>query len=100
MHTANLSDVKDHLSRYIRRVRDGDRIRILVRGVPVADLVPIERPAQEEDELEDHLKRLERKGWIRRGSGRADPELLEPPPRAEGGKPLTEYVLDERREGR
>ena len=42
MRVANLAEVKNSLSRYVAQVRRGGTVRILVRGVPVADLVPVE----------------------------------------------------------
>ena len=41
MKVANLADVKNDLSRFVAQVRRGGRVRILVRGVPAADLVPV-----------------------------------------------------------
>jgi len=75
MEQANLSDVKDGLSAYVERVRKGHRVRILVRGVPVADLVPID-PAIDDAE--------------------AEPELLKPGPKVRG-RPLSETLVEERR---
>ncbi len=75
MEKANLSDVKDGLSAYVERVRKGHRVRILVRGVPVADLVPIDTS------VDDAVP---------------EPELLEPGPRVKG-PPLSDSLVKERR---
>ncbi len=75
MEQAKLSDVKDGLSAYVERVRKGHRVRILVRGVPAADLVPID-PTVDDAE--------------------AEPELLKPGPRVKG-RPLSETLIAERR---
>jgi len=93
-----LSDVKNNLSRYVERVRHGERIRILVRGVPVADLVPVHEGLASADDRAN-LDELERRGLIRRGTVRLDPQLFEPGPAAKG-KPLSAYLLEERAEGR
>ncbi|MEE8409225.1 MAG: type II toxin-antitoxin system Phd/YefM family antitoxin [Myxococcota bacterium] len=98
MRTEKLTDVKNNLSRLVEQVRHGERIRILVRGVPVADLVPIGDEAGRE-EAPGHLAELERRGVIRRGTGSIADELLQPGPKA-GGKPLSQYVVDERESGR
>jgi len=99
MEIANLTDMKNNLSRYIEQVRRGTRIRILVRGVAVADLVPVSSTAMAEDDLERKLADLERRGLIMRGSGTIAAELLNPGP-SSSGKPLSEYLIDERRSGR
>lgn len=93
MRIEKLSDAKNNLSRLVDRVRRGERVRIVVRGVPVADLVPIE------DAPEDaHLEALERRGVIRRGKGGLAELLLRPGPRAKG-RPTSQVVIDDR-EGR
>jgi prevent-host-death family protein len=101
MRTANLSDLKDDLSRYVAQVRRGDSVRILVRGVPVADLVPIARGG--ETGVEDtELAELEKLGLARRGAAlgaRAERELDKPGPRVSGGRAV-EALLADRRRGR
>lgn len=102
MRVANLAEVKNDLSRFVAQVRRGGRVRILVRGVPAADLVPIEAGADspEGDELE--LAELEKLGLVRRGVGssaRDARELDRPGPRARGGRAV-ESLLAERRAGR
>jgi prevent-host-death family protein len=94
MRVAPLSKVKDELSRYVEMARRGERIRILVRGVPAADLVPAE--AAEDEDLE--LAELERMGVIRCGKGGIDPELDRPGPKVRGD--AVALFLRMRREGR
>jgi prevent-host-death family protein len=101
MKTANLSDVKDDLSRYVAQVRRGGSVRILVRGMPVADLVPIERGGAAGAE-EAELAELEKLGLARRGgalSAKAERELGRPGPRVSGGRAV-EALLADRRRGR
>ncbi len=43
MIRAGVRNVKDHLSEYLRRVRQGERVMITDRGRPIAELVGIER---------------------------------------------------------
>ena len=74
---------------------------ILDRGVPVARL--ISAAADSPDDLDGRLKRLERKGIVRRGSGSGKiPRWLldEPPPKTRAGVSIVDIVLEERREGR
>ena len=40
MMTANISELKDHLSEFLRRVEDGDEVVITKRNVPFATIVP------------------------------------------------------------
>jgi prevent-host-death family protein len=94
MEMVNIADAKMHLSRYVERVRRGARVRISVRGVPVAELVPLE-PASAVDDDATTLK-LERAGIIRRGEGGLPKELLRPGPRS-AGRPASEMIVEERR---
>jgi antitoxin (DNA-binding transcriptional repressor) of toxin-antitoxin stability system len=91
---AKISEVKNQLSRYLALVRRGEVVRILDRDVPIAQIVPIGRP---EDGAGDHaLAHLERKGLLRRGTGRIPREILakDPPGRPAG---VLEALLEERR---
>jgi prevent-host-death family protein len=97
MKEAKISDIKNHLSRYLALVRKGEVVRILDRDRPVAHIVPIAERATEEPVGAEGLADMERKGLIRRGTGRLDAELLKPPP----GKPAGVLrALLEEREGR
>ena len=97
MLTESLTNVKNQLSRFIDRVRKGERVRILVNGIPAADLVPIgdfeESPSS--DAL--GLAALEREGVLRRGTGAIPAALLESGPEAPG-TPLSALVQEERGE--
>jgi prevent-host-death family protein len=101
MRIANLADVKNSLSRYVAQVRRGSTVRILVRGVPAADLVPVESRGEagaDDAELAD----LEKLGWARRGSAvgaRGERELERPGPRVRTGRAV-EMLVAERRSGR
>ena len=99
MKTARLSEVKDQLSRYVRYVRQGGRVRILVRDLPVAELVPISFDASADPSADAKLCDLERRGILRRGKGDAAPELLRPGPKARG-RPASKVLIEERRSGR
>src|SRR3989442_975229 len=100
MKVAPLSEIKNALSRYVDHVRRGGRVRILVRGIPAADLVPVAAPAGKAESgwTEAEIADLERRGVIRRGSGKASKELDRPGPRV-GGAAGTRALFAERREG-
>lgn len=101
MKTASLTDAKNDLSRLVERARRGERVRILVRGVPAADLVPVgaDAPPASDGWTEAELQELERKGVIRRGRGGFPSELSRPGPRVRNGSAV-QALLDERRKGR
>jgi prevent-host-death family protein len=92
-----ITQLKNGMSAIIDRVRAGESVLILGRGVPVARLEPV--PPAPDDA---RLARLERAGLIRRGTGKPVPlERLAKPLRP-GEKPagVLEALLEERRESR
>ena len=97
MKEAKISEVKNQLSRYLALVRKGEVVRILDRDVPVAQIVPISVAADGRVVGPEVLLDLERKGLIRRGTGKIPREILEkdPPGRPVG---VLDALLDERRE--
>lgn len=44
MAEAGIRDLRDHLSRYLERVRSGEELTVTDRGRPIARLVPVEGP--------------------------------------------------------
>jgi antitoxin (DNA-binding transcriptional repressor) of toxin-antitoxin stability system len=95
---AKISDVKNRFSRYLALVRMGETVRILDRDRPVAQLVPIGNPVAGRSVGAEALAEMERKGLIRRGSGRLPADVLrtDPPGRSCG---VLDALLRER-EGR
>jgi prevent-host-death family protein len=69
MKTVSVSELKTHLSRYLRAVSRGSEVQILDRGEPVARLVRIDAAAAGSDE--SRRSRLIRAGILRAGSGDA-----------------------------
>jgi prevent-host-death family protein len=92
---AKLSDVKNELSRYVELVRRGGRVRILVSGVPAADIVPIDEASSD---WTPDLVALERSGTIRRGKAGVARELLKAGPRVEERR--MKQIFEEEREDR
>lgn len=85
MRTVTIADLKNNLSRYLREVRGGEDITVMSRDVPVARLVPLERPVSP---LAVHAPDS--------ASARLQDVLL-PPPLALGID-IVELLLDERGE--
>jgi prevent-host-death family protein len=79
MKKAQISEVKNQLSRYLALVRKGEVVRIFDRNRPVAQIVPI-RDATAGPVGSEALAEMERKGLIRRGTCRIDREILEVDP--------------------
>lgn len=97
MNTATISFTKNNLSALLDRVRHGETITILDRDKPVARIVPIERTS--DTAWEARLAELERRGVLRRGTGKvADWILREPPPKPSSGYSIVDEVLREREE--
>lgn len=77
MSRASVTDLKARLSHYLREVRRGGEVEVLERGVPIARLTGIERPAGAADD--ERRARLVRAGVLRQGTGKTA-RLLERPP--------------------
>ena len=45
MDTVGIRELKAHLSRHLKRVRSGARLRVTERGRPIASISPVEAPA-------------------------------------------------------
>jgi prevent-host-death family protein len=95
MEKATISELKNSLSAYLKKVRAGQSVLIFDRDQPVARLERIESAADEDDPI----ARLERSGLIRRGRAPVPLKLLKQAvPRAK--RSVAKALLDERREGR
>jgi antitoxin (DNA-binding transcriptional repressor) of toxin-antitoxin stability system len=87
------------LSALLERVRRGETVVIEDRGVPIAQIAPLDRRDTGADR--DHLLRLERRGILRPArarAGRPDRLLASPPPRPVRQVALSALVLRERAE--
>ncbi|MFC1706676.1 type II toxin-antitoxin system Phd/YefM family antitoxin [Planctomycetota bacterium] len=76
VRTVSLSELKAHLSHYVREVRRGGEVQILYRGVPVARLCGLEGIAGQDT---NRRARLVTSGVLRPGSGNAATILDKPP---------------------
>lgn len=103
MIRATISEVKDGMSAYLRRVKAGESVLVMERRTPIARIVPAGLDAEggkETDSADKEAKRarLERAGIVvRRGSG-SPLDVLGQPLRSGAG--ILEALLDERLEGR
>ena len=98
MKEAEISEVKNQFSRYLDLVRKGQIVRVYDRDVPVAHIVPIAEVAKPGRVGAEALASMERKGLIRRGTGKLDSEILDRDP---AGKPCGVLAaLLEERQGR
>jgi len=92
MRRVGIRELRQNLSVYVRRVKEGETLEVTEHGRPVAVLAPLPKGA-------DPIARLEREGRIaRHASGRIE-DLGPPLPPVPGAKPLSE-ILDELREDR
>ena len=101
MIRATISEVKDGMSAYLRRVKSGESVLVMERRTPIARIVPVGLDAEGgrgADGVDGEAKaaRLERAGIVvRRGPG-SPLDVLGPPLRTGAG--VLEALLDERSE--
>ena len=99
MKTATVTETKNNLSALLDRVRHGESILILDRGIPVAKLEP--RGKEGGVAPEGRLERLIRKGIVTPAKRPLDRELFAKPPLAtRTGVSAVDLLLEERRQGR
>ena len=100
MILATVSEVKDGMSAYLRRVRAGESVLIMQRKTPVARIVPVGLSGSVGDETDRNAKlaRLESSGVVaRRASGSPLEVVRQPLP---GGAQVLGALLEERSEER
>jgi prevent-host-death family protein len=86
MEEVGVRQLKNDLSRYLRRVREGATFVVTDRGEPIARIVPAGIP--------DDVARLIAEGRIAWSGGRVQPVE---PVRIAPGPPLSDYVAEDRR---
>ncbi len=95
MEKATISEIKNRLSAYIKKVRAGESVLIVDRNHPVARLERVTA----ESHPDERLARLERDGLLLRSTRPMPLELLKrSPPKAE--RSVLDALLEERRGGR
>jgi prevent-host-death family protein len=87
--SVGVRELRQNLSRYLRRVEAGETLEVTEHGRPVAVLAPL--PA-----VTGVLAQMARTGRSRPAAG--DLLALGPPPKAHLGKPLAESLAEEREE--
>jgi len=97
MQTVSVTEAKNKLSALLTKVRAGESVLILDRGVPVARLEPV---AGDGDDAAK-VARLQRAGLVRAGAKPMPLHLLlSAPPKPKDGADIVEALLEERRTGR
>lgn len=95
MEKATISQIKNHLSAYLKKVRAGESVLILERDQPIARIERVAGKAYPEE----RLARLERDGLLRRSLQPVPIELLRTPaPKSK--RSVLHALLEERAEGR
>lgn len=97
MKSAKVSELKASLSKYLARVKAGEEVVVTERGRPVAKLVPL--PPGPDVEVE-RMRRLERQGLVRIGTGRLRAEFWEMPMPDDPEGRVLNALLEERESGR
>lgn len=96
MERTNISNLKDRLSAYLKKVQAGETVLVTDRNRPIARIEPI-RPAETGQAA--HLKRLEEEGQIS-PPGQPLPADFFTAERPKSEKSVLEALLEERAEGR
>ncbi len=97
MTTVSVTEAKNNLSKLLKKVRHGQSVLILDRNIPVARLEPLPPGSKEGDEAK--LLDLERRGLLRRGTGKLPKDFwTRPRPKFKGS--VVETLIKMRREAR
>lgn len=98
MKNARISELRDHLSEYLRRVRRGETVVVYDRDVPIARIEPVTLPSEG---LPNFYQSAIRLGIVRPARVR-DALLASLPPAPKPKRParLVEALIEERRSGR
>ena len=98
MEKATISQLKNRLSAYLKKVRAGETILILDRDEPIARLERVEAAGRDEE----RLARLEKAGIVRRARRPLSIEALRagPVPAPSAQEEVLSALIEERRTGR
>ncbi len=94
METVGIRELKDHLSKYVRRVEAGNTVIVTDRGRVVAELVPPGQADRRRADIHPGLLEMERKGQIRLATRPNDPSLYRNLPRIDLGGRTVQELLD------
>ncbi len=94
---ATVSEVKNGLSAFLRRVKTGESVLVLDRKTPVACIVPVHQVGESRG-TDARLARLEAAGIVARERPGNPLEVVGQPLRA--GANVLDALLEERRDGR
>lgn len=98
MKIVKIAELKNRLSYYLRRVRQGESILISNRDRVIARIDRVSGDAGLPGSDAEWLDRLERRGAVRRGFGKPSPQWLARHPAV--GVDVVAALLQEREEGR
>ncbi|MBI4241003.1 MAG: type II toxin-antitoxin system Phd/YefM family antitoxin [Candidatus Rokubacteria bacterium] len=94
MHTIGVRELKNHLTRYLGLVREGERVVVTDRGKPVAVLGPVEGRDGRKPSTAQRAAALARRGLITLPQG--SPDLRTKPVRIRG-EPISRTLIRDRR---
>lgn len=97
MKSATVSDLRDHLSDWLRQVEAGERVRVMRRDDVIAILGPPGDGDHGEADPDVRLEAMVHSGALRRGTGRWPAWSTAPLPGP--SVPLLEALLADREEG-
>jgi antitoxin (DNA-binding transcriptional repressor) of toxin-antitoxin stability system len=97
-NVVKIAELKNRLSHYLRRVQRGESILVADRDRVIARIERVAGDAAIPSSDTEWLERLERRGVIRRGSGKVSRRWIAARPRV--GADVVAAVLREREEGR
>lgn len=87
-----IRELKNQLSRYVRKVEAGEVVLVTDRGRVVAELLP--PGSMRRQDVHPVLLEMERKGLIRPGVGRNTPDLYPKMPQMDLGGETVQDVID------
>ncbi len=97
MKIVAVTELKASLSRYLAGVKVGEEVVVTERGRPIARIVPLKRPRDDE---EQRLRQMEGQGLVRTGSGKLPKGFWDAPRPKDPTGEVRKALLEERREGR
>ena len=97
MKNAKISELRDNLSQYLARVRQGETVIVYDRDTPIARIDPV---VSDDQDLPDWAREAMQKGILSPPKVRSRAPLNIQPVKADPKFSLLEALLEERRSGR